>query len=167
MRWNVNDQKNQRRVLVEQSSNLVALPPNVGTPILLQPSGDIPSRSSGSFPAVPNARTPPPPAPAMPPPSVTQPSGGKSGHSWKLIIGFSILVILIVVASAMCILCRSKAAKTIGPWKTGLSGQLQKAFVTGSFSFSIRKYQVSVYVTRLTFSFIFSFSKILYFPYNS
>ncbi|GFP91708.1 probable LRR receptor-like serine/threonine-protein kinase at5g45840 [Phtheirospermum japonicum] len=31
----------------------------------------------------------------------------------------------------MCIICRSRAVKTIGPWKTGLSGQLQKAFVTG------------------------------------
>lgn len=129
---NVDNQANQRRILIEQSSNLVAISPNAGTPVQLEPIGAIPSRSSGSFPAVPNAKKlPPAPAPALSPPSATQPTGGKSGHSLKFIVGLSILILLLIVATAMLIICRSRAAKTIGPWKTGLSGQLQKAFVTG------------------------------------
>ncbi|KAG6385303.1 hypothetical protein SASPL_154136 [Salvia splendens] len=75
VRCNVDDQTNQRRVLVEQSTNLVALPPNVVPPVQLG-NVAIPSRSSGSFPAVPNV-------------------------------------------------------KKRAPAPTGLSGQLQKAFVTG------------------------------------
>ncbi|XP_057797583.1 protein MALE DISCOVERER 1-like [Salvia miltiorrhiza] len=130
VRWNVDDRTNQRRILVEQSTNLVALPPNVVPPIQLESVSAIPSRSSGSFPAVPNAKKRAP-APAPSPPSVTQPTGGKSGHSLKLIIGLSILLFLLIVASIMLVICRSRAAKTIRPWKTGLSGQLQKAFITG------------------------------------
>ncbi|KAL1567415.1 protein MALE DISCOVERER 2-like [Salvia divinorum] len=129
VRCNVDDRSNQRRVLVEQSTNLIALPPNVEPPIQLG-NVAIPSRSSGSFPAVPNAKKRAP-APVLTPPSVTQPTGGKSGHSLKLIIGLSILLFLLMVASIMLVVCRSRTAKTIRPWKTGLSGQLQKAFVTG------------------------------------
>lgn len=133
--WNVDNQANQRRILVEQSSNLIAISPKV--PVLLEPAGAIPSRSSGSFPAVPHGKKLPPapgpaPAPApAPSPPVTQPTGGKSGHSLKLIVGLSILFFLLIIAVAIFIICRSRAARTIGPWKTGLSGQLQKAFVTG------------------------------------
>ncbi|XP_042064444.1 protein MALE DISCOVERER 1-like isoform X1 [Salvia splendens] len=129
VRWNVDDRTNQRRVLVEQSANLVALPPNAVPPVQLG-SVVIPSRSSGSFPAVPNAKKRAPSS-ASSPPSVTQPTGGKSGHSLKHIIWLSILLLLLIVASIMLVVCRSRAAQTIRPWKTGLSGQLQKAFVTG------------------------------------
>ncbi|KAG6385302.1 hypothetical protein SASPL_154135 [Salvia splendens] len=75
VRCNVDGQTNQRRILVEQSTNLVTLPPNVVPPVQLG-NVAIPSRSSGSFPAVPNV-------------------------------------------------------KKRAPAPTGLSGQLQKAFVTG------------------------------------
>lgn len=130
VRWNVDDQTNQRRILVEQSSNLVALPPTTVPPVQLESVSGIPSRSSGSFPAVPNAKKRVP-APAPLPLSAAQPTGGKSGHSLKLIIGLLVLLFLLIVASVMLVVCRSRAAKTIRPWKTGLSGQLQKAFVTG------------------------------------
>ncbi|KAL1562647.1 protein MALE DISCOVERER 1-like isoform X1 [Salvia divinorum] len=129
VRLTVDDQTNQRRVLVEQSTNLVALPPNAVPPFQLG-SVAIPSRSSGSFPAVPNAKKRAP-ASSPSPPSVTPPTDGKSGHSPKLIIWLSILLFLLIVASIMLVVCRSRAAQTIRPWKTGLSGQLQKAFVTG------------------------------------
>jgi hypothetical protein len=41
---------------------------------------------------------------------------------------------LLLLTGIACFLlpCRKTAAATIGPWKTGLSGHLQKAFVTGS-----------------------------------
>lgn len=51
---------------------------------------------------------------------------------WKYIImGVSVSVLLIVLI-VMLFMCRNQAVKTIGPWKTGLSGQLQKAFITGN-----------------------------------
>ncbi|KAK6133521.1 hypothetical protein DH2020_032735 [Rehmannia glutinosa] len=139
--WNVDNRVNNvRRVLVEQSSNLAAIPP---TPVQLEPVIALPSRSSGSFPAISYAKKLSP-APVLSPSrqestnadttnpgSVSQPNAGKSGNSVKLIVGLSVAVFLLMVAVAMCIVCRSRAARTIGPWKTGLSGQLQKAFVTG------------------------------------
>jgi hypothetical protein len=41
------------------------------------------------------------------------------------------IALLLIVIACMLLLCRNKSVATIGPWKTGLSGQLQKAFVTG------------------------------------
>ncbi|XP_058749605.1 protein MALE DISCOVERER 2-like [Vicia villosa] len=129
-----------RRRLLEHSSNLAAAPYK----------GEIPkgfsqtpiSISSGSFPASPNARknrtqsrTPP-----LPPPSDSLPNDGH--HSslpkmdihesvWKyilIVIGIVVIVVLIVVL--LC-LWKKPAAKIIKPWNTGISGQLQKAFITG------------------------------------
>ncbi|XP_075090234.1 protein MALE DISCOVERER 2-like isoform X1 [Nicotiana tabacum] len=141
-----------RRKLVEQSSNLAALPANGGKP--MGPVAPVPSsRSSGSFRAVPSTQgTPPLPLPSSrqqpesqykPIPkgqsnsAVKQPAnrqvlpGRKSGNTWKYIVGVSIGVFLLVAAAFVFLVWRSRAARTIGPWKTGLSGQLQKAFVTG------------------------------------
>ncbi|XP_060193676.1 protein MALE DISCOVERER 2-like isoform X2 [Lycium barbarum] len=141
-------QNQARRKLVEQSSNLAAVPANGGNP--MGPVVSVPSsRSSGSFHAVPNTQgTPPSPLPSSrqqpesPNPkgqsntAVKQPTDRqappppKSGNIWNYIVsGFG--VFLLVVAASVFLVCRSRAATTIGPWKTGLSGQLQKAFVTG------------------------------------
>ncbi|KAI5657366.1 hypothetical protein M9H77_26159 [Catharanthus roseus] len=140
-----------RRKLAEQSSNLQATPPNGGAPLdqfIYQPS----SRSSGSFPAVPSPKKsfPPPmpssPGPLLPPPhnassppeqssaAIVQPEApdtGNSSHTWKYIAGISGGSFFVIFSAVMIFICRSRAAKTISPWKTGLSGQLQKAFVTG------------------------------------
>ncbi|KAL0310621.1 UNVERIFIED_CONTAM: protein MALE DISCOVERER 2 [Sesamum angustifolium] len=148
--WNVENQVNNvRRILVEQSSNLVAIPPKGGIPAKPEPVTTLPSRSSGSFPAIPNSKKLSPPSPATSPTSdqehpdttnaaaVGQPTDkqssdtGKSGNSVKLIVGLSVGVFLLILAAVIIVICRSRAAKTIAPWKTGLSGQLQKAFVTG------------------------------------
>ncbi|CAI9755180.1 unnamed protein product [Fraxinus pennsylvanica] len=143
---------NARRILVEQSSNLAAAPANIRSPS--DPIIALPSRSSGSFPAVTNRKKPAPlvPSPILPPqhePSNTtnpppdssgavskpndkqSPAGEKSGNSWKYIIGISSAVFLLIIVAAVFVICRSKVVQTIRPWKTGLSGQLQKAFVTG------------------------------------
>jgi len=145
---------NARRILVEQSSNLVAAPANIRSPsdpIIALPS----SRSSGSFPAIPNRKGPPPvpiPSPTPPPQNEThnttnpppnssgavskptdKPShdGEKFKNSWKYIVGIASAVILLIFVVAVIVICRSRAAQKLSPWKTGLSGQLQKAFVTG------------------------------------
>ncbi|CAK9152617.1 unnamed protein product [Ilex paraguariensis] len=142
-----------RRRLVEQSSNLVAAPASGGShdQILALPAG----RSSGSFPAIPKAKksqTPPAPSPIIPSSheshNGSNPDGQSSGdaskstdkqdsdsktsgNAWKYIVGISSAAFLLIVAAAMFFICRSQAVSTIGPWKTGLSGQLQKAFITG------------------------------------
>lgn len=144
-----------RRRLLEQSSNLAAAPASDGS----SPSGPIIAlptmRSSGAFPAVPNEKkkkSPPPapqPSPAHPNSSNSnrhpvhspgspgntdnqKPSNsGTSGNTWKYIIITAGVAVLLILAAAIFCMFRSQAVATIGPWKTGLSGQLQKAFITG------------------------------------
>ncbi|XP_073150267.1 protein MALE DISCOVERER 2-like [Henckelia pumila] len=148
---NIKNQVNTiRRKLTEQPSNLAAIPPNFGTPALLDPNVSLPSRSSGSFPAIPNRKELSPPPISSPNArqehKPTEPSNsstvsqsidkksltdGKSEISFKLLIGISCAVFLLMVVVALFVICKSRAARNIGPWKTGLSGQLQKAFITG------------------------------------
>ncbi|GMI64614.1 MALE DISCOVERER1 [Hibiscus trionum] len=131
-----------RRRLLAQSKNLPAVPASSmssNNQIISLPT----TRSSGSFPAVPKAKNKHPPAPPLqvePPPPVTnaqseEPPGEQSSESgsrslWKYLIIIPCVVIFLVFL-VFLFMCRKRAAKTIGPWKTGLSGQLQKAFVTG------------------------------------
>lgn len=144
----------ERRKLAEQSSNLAAAPANGGKPLgPVHPVAS--SRSSGSFRAVPSTEGAPPPpftTPSRTPPehhpppnpgghsngafkqpiASQSPPGGKSGSTWKY-IGIGIGAFLVAIFVFLILICKSKAAQTIRPWKTGLSGQLQKAFITGSF----------------------------------
>ncbi|RAL49703.1 hypothetical protein DM860_001994 [Cuscuta australis] len=135
-----------RRMLGEQSSNLAAAPIDGGAQlgsITPQPI----TRSSGSFPASPEKKVKSPPQ--APPPSPhpkqqdqsnhgvlpqltgDQDSGG-SENTWEYIVGaISCVAFLLILAVVVVFICRARAANTIGPWKTGLSGQLQKAFITG------------------------------------
>ncbi|KAK1430226.1 hypothetical protein QVD17_12816 [Tagetes erecta] len=134
-----------RRKLVEESTNLaVATYPRdeIGPPkIISLPT----TRSSGSFPVVPKNPSPPPRAispdiprtsnetqqPANMSPENDRP-GNNSSDKWRIwvVISFCILLLIIIAIALSCV-CRSRAVKTISPWRTGISGQLQKAFVTG------------------------------------
>ncbi|EXB38223.1 putative LRR receptor-like serine/threonine-protein kinase [Morus notabilis] len=142
-----------RRRLLEQASNLPAAPASgessSGKVVALPMT-----RSSGSFRAVPARKRKHSPAPSPLPSSaslqkhhplnpeekpsgfpvkpITQPSSdSSSGNMWKYVSITGGVSVFLIVAAAMFCMCRSKAVKTIGPWKTGLSGQLQKAFITG------------------------------------
>ncbi|KAK9088794.1 hypothetical protein Scep_027876 [Stephania cephalantha] len=128
-----------RRRLLQDSTNLPAAPSSNNVPI--EQNNTVPSfRSSGSFPAIPNGldkHHPPPVNPIVPSPQRPSEPAGKPGEgntSWKkwkyLLVVPGVAFVLAVAALVLCI-CRSHAVKTIGPWKTGISGQLQKAFVTG------------------------------------
>ncbi|KAL8113110.1 hypothetical protein AgCh_020437 [Apium graveolens] len=134
-----------RRRLAEQSSNLAAAPARGAShskQIIALPS----TRSSGSFPAVPKERKKPlpPTEPATNELSINKPNrvggsretgnktSGHSGNMWKYIIGILSTVLVIVVALALFFIFRTRPGpETSDPWKTGLSAQLQKAFVTG------------------------------------
>ncbi|XP_061372617.1 protein MALE DISCOVERER 2-like [Gastrolobium bilobum] len=127
-----------RRKLLDQSSNLAAAP-FTGGPTIQISSLPI-SVSSGAFPAVPdpnkkqNQSPAPLPSPSDSPHDKTSQqssANGASGKLWKyifIILGVAVLVIVVVI---MLCIWRKRAVKVIKPWKTGISGQLQKAFVTG------------------------------------
>lgn len=149
-----------RRRLLQQSSNLAAIAASGGSPLqlIITPF----TRSSGAFPAVANEKkkqshTPAPqPSPAdssskqtnstenshdqashfSPGNSTNQKTSvdGSSGNIWKYVFVVPGVALLLIVAAVMLCMCRSRGVTTIGPWTTGLSGQLQKAFVTGDFA---------------------------------
>lgn len=142
---NVDDMVNsgRRRLLVE-TSNLPAVPASGGA--LPNSASTIPfTRSSGSFPAIPKSKNMPIPSPALhsspdsKPQSISarpgnqndQHSGDSSGKRLTYVVVVPIIAFVLIVASVMLLVFRKRGGTTIGPWKTGLSGQLQKAFVTG------------------------------------
>ncbi|KAL1206341.1 Protein MALE DISCOVERER 1 [Cardamine amara subsp. amara] len=135
----------KRRELLEGTSNLAAMP----APDAPSPSPELITkvfpRSSGSFPAVASAKkripplipppsSPPPPTNTTnstdPPKKVEERSKGFQDVWLYIVIGVAAFVAMMIIV-AVIFFFRKKAVKSIGPWKTGLSGQLQKAFVTG------------------------------------
>ncbi|CAI8590997.1 unnamed protein product [Vicia faba] len=127
-----------RRRLLEHSSNLAAAPYKGEPP---KDSSKTPiSISSGSFPAFPQAKkkqnqshTPLPPSDSLPNDGnqTSQHRLGIHESVWKyilIVIGIVVIVVLIIVL--LC-LWTKPAVKIIKPWNTGISGQLQKAFITG------------------------------------
>ncbi|CAN8274592.1 unnamed protein product [Cochlearia groenlandica] len=131
----------RRRELLEETSNLAA---ETAPPAPSPSPGIITeaiSRSSGSFPAVTNAKKRIPPL--VPPPNEetssvlpkNHPEDDKhskgSKHVWLYVVIAVASFIGLLVLVAVIFFCRKRAVKSIGPWKTGLSGQLQKAFITG------------------------------------
>ncbi|GJN40603.1 hypothetical protein PR202_gb29847 [Eleusine coracana subsp. coracana] len=124
-------QFSQRRLL--QDSNLAAPSSGNGPAPAAVP---VPSTGSGSFSAfspnnAPEPAIAPPPVPSMSPATPTEAPEGKSFKLFYVIV-LPLIVLLLISIVCMVMLCRNKSGKTIGPWKTGLSGQLQKAFVTGN-----------------------------------
>lgn len=122
-----------RRRLFEQSNNLVAASPVKGS--ALEQIGSAPiTRSSGSFPAEPVPRgneKPTPPSPLNQPITNQNSPPPPKRNIWKYVgiaLGaFSFIIVVVVVICA----CRNRPVVAIRPWKTGISGQLQKAFITG------------------------------------
>ncbi|WVZ99589.1 hypothetical protein U9M48_044859 [Paspalum notatum var. saurae] len=101
-----------------------------------------PTEGRGSSPAPPpqhgrgndphEAATPAPAA--VPSPDRTSKSHGLlTPMRWLYMVALPVGALLLLLAGTAYFLlpCRKRACATIGPWKTGLSGQLQKAFVTG------------------------------------
>ncbi|KAJ6364329.1 hypothetical protein OIU76_029304 [Salix suchowensis] len=139
-----------RRRLLEQFSNLQAAPASGGSSS--QPIPALPTtRSSGAYPAIPNAKKHQPQSPVpldapVNPPTIgakasiqpaekpfkeRSPTNGTYGNTWMYFLLIPIVGVSIIVVAGLLLMCRKQGVTTIGPWKTGLSGQLQKAFVTG------------------------------------
>ncbi|CAO2842338.1 unnamed protein product [Amaranthus hypochondriacus] len=128
-----------RRKLSEQS-NIEALPAN-NIPVSQITSQPF-LRSSGSYPAVvvgtsefkptPDSNSQPETTPAQTTNAQSHVDTKKPSQKvWVFVaIGLGVLFLL-VMAAALYYMWRSRAAKPINPFKTGISGQLQKAFITG------------------------------------
>ncbi|KAJ4720114.1 putative Receptor protein kinase [Melia azedarach] len=69
-------------------------------------------------------------APTLPPPQSPQKSGRSSKKHIAILVG-TIGGAIVFIAVIGIYLYRSNKVSTVKPWATGLSGQLQKAFVTG------------------------------------
>uniref|UniRef100_A0A6V7QRF3 Protein kinase domain-containing protein n=1 Tax=Ananas comosus var. bracteatus TaxID=296719 RepID=A0A6V7QRF3_ANACO len=121
-------------------------PPSPASPPETSPhsqSNDPPVSSSRSLspqqpPSDVNHRPPPPPSNVFPPPPPLPPSDISATHQrkhavyWIVLASLGGALCLTGALLAMYLLCRRKhRVGTVTPWATGLSGQLQKAFVTG------------------------------------
>nr|CAD1834389.1 unnamed protein product [Ananas comosus var. bracteatus] len=134
-----------RRSLLQETSNLPAVSQSSVRPKVVP----VPSTGSGLLPAIqhPNDHSngkKPSPAPAPSEPNapsgsgtptnsvVNGPESSKGTTKWVYVLVLPVAALLLTTAVCMLLVCRSKAmVGTIGPWRTGISGQLQKAFVTG------------------------------------
>ncbi|KAK7359211.1 hypothetical protein VNO77_01161 [Canavalia gladiata] len=131
---NVSDVVNfARRKLLDQSSNLAAAPYSGPA---IQISSLPTTLSSGAFPVVPDDYKKQNQSPAPLPSHENQTNqqnsaNGASGKFWKYIIIIAGVAVLVLVFVLLLCIWRKRAAKAIKPWKTGISGQLQKAFITG------------------------------------
>ncbi|KDO68888.1 hypothetical protein CISIN_1g006019mg [Citrus sinensis] len=93
-----------------------------------------PPKLSNPAPApAPNQTPTPTPSIPIPRPSSSQSHQKSGGSSSKhiAILGGVIGGAILLVATVGIYLCRCNKVSTVKPWATGLSGQLQKAFVTG------------------------------------
>ena len=71
------------------------------------------------------------PSPAPTPSQMLNESSSEKHHTVIILSGVLGSSLLIFVSAMGIIFCRSNKMVTVKPWATGLSGQLQKAFVTG------------------------------------
>ncbi|XP_038893218.1 probable inactive receptor-like protein kinase At3g56050 isoform X2 [Benincasa hispida] len=85
------------------------------------------------FRSPPPTKTPPEASKELPPPqpASNQQETGKKKSSVGVVVGASVGAAIFVIALAVGIYLWTNNKATVKPWATGLSGQLQKAFVTG------------------------------------
>ncbi|KAL5974968.1 hypothetical protein ACLOJK_031644 [Asimina triloba] len=124
------------------SSPPISLPPSA-TAIFLPPApapaptDDPSSPAPAPAPASASASVPASPPPALVPTPSPSETGilAQSGHNkfpWVIYLSVVLGTLVLVGISAISIIyCRNSTRGTVKPWATGLSGQLQKAFVTG------------------------------------
>ncbi|XP_041001111.1 LOW QUALITY PROTEIN: probable inactive receptor-like protein kinase At3g56050 [Juglans microcarpa x Juglans regia] len=138
--WNVAQTEDtfHRRLLKNiddkpQNIEITASPPPIKVIISSAPPSPSPSLSASSERAKMDSPTPSTSPPSQPS-SATSPAGSpassaKGPNHLAAILAGAIGTILISAIGVY--LCKSNKVATVRPWATGLSGQLQKAFVTG------------------------------------
>lgn len=118
-----------RRLLLlhQPDTNLAALPPPARVHVV-PVDVHVPSHGTGSFPAA----SPGPDGGEAAPATPATAAYLSRSMRWLYMVAVPAFALLALAGLACWLLCRKSAVATIGPWKTGLSGQLQKAFVTGT-----------------------------------
>lgn len=108
-------------------------------------SSPVPSRTpvtSKSSPLPPPQKSPPAQDVSAPPPfvvpfanfpSLRKTSKTSSNSIVPIVAGCVGGAVFLVLLATGVFFFKSKAGKSVNPWRTGLSGQLQKAFITGNF----------------------------------
>lgn len=79
----------------------------------------------------------------------------KGFKKWLYIVVIPVAGLIMLAGMAWMFLpCRKKSVATIGPWRTGLSGQLQKAFVSGNTAiFAILICNIFLYCSVTSYSY--------------
>lgn len=131
----------------EQPLSSISVPPSTST--LLPTEAPSPSVSTPSHspvlppnPAPPTLEYPPvviipedspllSPSPALAPTNILKNKTKSNNHLIFILSGVIGGSVLVIVSVLSLLYCRSNKVVTVKPWATGLSGQLQKAFVTG------------------------------------
>ncbi|KAG6544193.1 hypothetical protein Mapa_014393 [Marchantia paleacea] len=117
------------RVLLEDGNKK----PPASPPGLVPPPHAAPGPRGKTSNSTNSTTGPPPPAPVLDDP----PSSSREPLLWVFLIGPAafLLFLLLLLVSAITCLRRKRKRATVSPWKAGMSGhmsgQLQKAFVTG------------------------------------
>lgn len=79
---------------------------------------------------------PPPPPPPMSVPHENSPTPRTSSSSSSVVVPVVLAcvggVVLVLLVATGVFYFKNKVGKSVNPWRTGLSGQLQKVFVTGN-----------------------------------
>jgi hypothetical protein len=136
----------RRRLL----DNLAALPSSSTNPPSSSPVQSIGSGALAAFTVPRKMQSPTPaPAPAPAPPTTAAapevattkprspdvidptPTKKKAAFLWIYVVAFPGAALLVTVMACVLLVTRKKTGSPIKPWKSGISGQLQKAFVTG------------------------------------
>lgn len=133
-----------RRHLLQESKNL---PSATGSS---PPSHTVtvPSHGSGSFAAVPNSKgnvgrkTPPSTHPSYKPDTLVDKeskSDSKSLPKWSFTVIIPTIIIILIIIMMLIVVYRRNAT-AIDAWRTGLSGPLRNAFITGLISLTLFKF---------------------------
>ncbi|XP_022764972.1 probable inactive receptor-like protein kinase At3g56050 [Durio zibethinus] len=147
--WNVDQSEDgvQRRLLQDATSAMSVEQPFINFNVSSSPShpteGPTPPASSepsanSTYARDAHRHSPPPPLkPSEPNTSAPSPSGSNSSsshsssnHQTAILVG-AIGGAIFLIFIAVAFLFKTSKVSTVKPWATGLSGQLQKAFVTG------------------------------------
>ncbi|XP_071935716.1 probable inactive receptor-like protein kinase At3g56050 isoform X2 [Coffea arabica] len=130
----------------EQPFSSISVPPSTSTLLPTEapsPSASTPSQSPVLSPnaAPPTLESPPvvipedspllSPSPALAPTNILKNKKKSNNHTIFILSGVIGGSVLVLVSVLSLLYCRSNKVVTVKPWATGLSGQLQKAFVTG------------------------------------
>ncbi|KAK2643334.1 hypothetical protein Ddye_025097 [Dipteronia dyeriana] len=133
---NVSKSSPPSRISLPPSPSFSASPSPLESPFQSPSSSPTPAVAPSPAPSIVVSPPPKPNGASMPSPasihSPTEETRSKSKHHVALILAGTIGgVSLILMSVLLFIFSRSSKVVTVKPWVTGLSGQLQKAFVTG------------------------------------